>query len=504
MSLLSLTRRTLLGLVAATLLPAGFALADEVKLTFVLANDTYEMGPERDGRGGFPKMAKVFADERAANPNTIVVHAGDLLSPSLLSGIDQGEHMIVLSNMAKYDYFVPGNHEYDFGADVAKTRMGESEFPWLAANVTDADGNAIEGMEPSAIKEIAGVKVGFIGLALENTAELSSPGDLKFSPAIEAAKTEAEKLRGEGAEFLVAINHNTREVGQTLVDEGTVDLVLNGHNHDLWAFYNGRSAAMEAGHDGMWIGAIDIMLDISEKDGKRKIAWSPDFRFIDTQDVEGDATVQARVEDYEKVLDEELGVELGSTGIELDSRRASVRSQETAMGDIIADAMRKAVGADIAITNGGGIRGDKTYEAGSKLTRRDVLTELPFGNKTVLLEMTGAQVKEALENGVSQIEDGAGRFPQVSGVTFSVDKSAAAGSRVSDVMVDGKPLDEGKSYKVATNDYMANGGDGYAVMKDGKVLIDASGAKLMANDVMVYIRGMGEVKAPEGSRITIN
>ena len=172
------------------------------------------------------------------------------------------------------------------------------------------------------------------------------------------------------------------------------------------------------------------------------------------------------------------------------------------MGDLIADGMKKAVGADLAITNGGGIRGDKVYPAGSKITRKDILTELPFGNKTVMLELTGAQVEEALENGVSEIEKGAGRFPQVSGLTFTVDKAKPAGDRVSDVAANGAPLDPAKAYKVATNDYMAGGGDGYKVFKGTKMLVNPESAKLMANDVMAYIRELGEVKAFD-PRITI-
>ena len=182
---------------------------------------------------------------------------------------------------------------------------------------------------------------------------------------------------------------------------------------------------------------------------------------------------------------------------------SSVRGGEAAIGNLIADAMRGANGADVAITNGGGIRGDTQYPAGTKLTRKNILTELPFGNKTVMLELTGAQVKEALENGVSQIEDGAGRFPQVSGLAFTVDKSKPAGERVSDVMVNGAPLDEAASYKVATNDYMGNGGDGYSVFKGAKMLVNVESSKLMANDVMVHIRAMGEVTGTGDPRITL-
>lgn len=478
------------------------ALAEEVKVTFVLANDNYEMDAVK-GRGGFPRLAAVLDAERAANPNTLFVHAGDLISPSLFSGFDQGEHMIVFLNMLKTDVFTPGNHEYDFGPEVAMQRMGESDFPWVAANIANADGSPVEGMQATLIKEVGGVKVGFIGLAEETTGELSSPGDLAFAPAVETARAKAAELKEAGAEFLVAVNHNIRATGQQLVDDGIVDLVLNGHNHDLWLYYNGRSAAVESSYDSHYITSVDVNFDIEDKDGKRDIDWSPQFRIVDSATVEPNADVAAKVAEYQTELDKELNVDLGTTAIELDTRRASVRSQETAFGSLVADAMKEAVGADIAITNGGGIRGDTQYAAGTKLTRKNILTELPFGNKTIMLELTGAQVKEALENGVSQIEDGAGRFPQVSGVSFAVDKAKPAGERVSDVMVNGAPLDEAASYTVATNDYMANGGDGYSVFKGGKVLVNLESAKLMANDVMVHIRKLGDVTGTGEPRIVL-
>ena len=478
------------------------ALAESVKVTFLDTNDIYEMDAVK-GRGGFPKLATAIKQERAANPNTIVVNAGDLLSPSLLSGIDQGEHMIVFTNMIGTDVMAPGNHEFDFGKDVTAKRIAESKFPWIAANVTQADGTPFAGMEGTLVKEIGGVKIGFIGLAEETTPELSSSGDLKFAPAYETAVAKAKELKDAGADFIVAINHNIRATGQQLVDGAVVDLVMNGHNHDLWLFYNGRAAAMESQSDAAQIAVVDINFDVQEKDGKRTVRWTPTFRVHDSATLEPDAEVAAKVAEYNKMLDEELSVVLGSTTVELDSRKASVRSMETAMGDLVADGMRKAVGADIAITNGGGIRGDKLYEAGAKLTRKDILQELPFGNKTLMLAVTGDKVKEALENGVSQIDQGAGRFPQVSGLTFTVDVSKPVGERVSDIMVNGAALDPAATYKVATNDFMARGGDGYTAFRSGKLLVNAESAKLMANDVMVHIRELGEVKAQDGVRITL-
>jgi 2',3'-cyclic-nucleotide 2'-phosphodiesterase (5'-nucleotidase family) len=182
-----------------------------------------------------------------------------------------------------------------------------------------------------------------------------------------------------------------------------------------------------------------------------------------------------------------VDVEIGMAISPLDSRRNIVRTQESTMGDLIADAMRAGSGADVAITNGGGIRGDRVYAVGTVLTRRDILTELPFGDVTVLIEVTGQIILDALENGVSQVEHGASRFPQVSGLKAVVDLNRPAGSRVISVTVGDKPLDLTQTYKLATNDFMLGGGDGYVALAAGKVLIGAKGGHLVANDVIQYI-----------------
>lgn len=171
------------------------------------------------------------------------------------------------------------------------------------------------------------------------------------------------------------------------------------------------------------------------------------------------------------------------------------------MGNLIADAMRDATGADIAIMNGGGIRGDTTYDAGRKLTRRDILTELPFGNTTVVTELPGSQILLALENGVSQAEKGAGRFPQVSGLSYAFDVTAEAGSRVSEVMVGGAPLEADKLYKVAVNDYIIGGGDGYDALGGGRIVTDGPTGSLVANDVMAYVEKLGSVNLSVEGRI---
>jgi len=259
---------------------------------------------------------------------------------------------------------------------------------------------------------------------------------------------------------------------------------------------------VESGEDAEYVTAIDIAVSVIEKRGKRRVSWHPNFRIMDTANTTPDPETMDKIKGYENTLSKELDIPVGKSTNELDSRKASVRTGETAIGNLIADAMRIAVGADIAITNGGGIRGNKVYAPGSELTRRDILTELPFGNKTLLLEIDAKMLKAALENGVGQVENSQGRFPHISGMSFEYDPSAKPGERVTKIMVGGKPLDMSAKLKMATNDYMARGGDGYKVFRNAKILLGDLDGKLMANDVMAYIRKAGSVDAKVEGRIT--
>src|SRR5690606_34012856 len=146
-----------------------------------------------------------------------------------------------------------------------------------------------------------------------------------------------------------------------------------------------------------------------------------------------------------------------------------------------------AVNADVAMTNGGGIRADREYAPGTEITRKDVFAELPFGNKTVKIEVTGAQLQALVENGLAAYADLDGRNPQVSGLTITVDLNKPKGERVQSIAVGGKPLDPAATYSVATNDFMAGGGNGYVVFADGKTIVAGADGKLMASDVIDYI-----------------
>lgn len=490
-----ISRLALLAAVLST--PVG---AETVKLTLLGVGDVYNF-EEEDGRGGFARLNAVARAERAANPNTLYLFNGDMLSPSLASGFDKGQNTIDFTNLVPFDLAVPGNHEFDFGPENFIEKMKASKYPWAAINLTNGDGSAIEGLGGVMVKEVGGLKVALIPVAQDTSPEVSSTGSLKFLPTVDTGVAAAEKAREEGADLVVGVVQTNMENDRALMASGAFDVILSGDDHSYATAYDGRTAYVETSIDGQFLSPVDLTVEVSEKDGKREISWTPAFRFIDTATVTPDPESVAMADALRATMDQTLNVEIGTVEAPMDSRRNVVRGEEATMGNLITDALRDATGADIAIMNGGGIRGDTTYEAGRKLTRRDILTELPFGNTTVVTELPGAQVLLALENGVSQVEKGSGRFPQVSGVTFAFDASAPAGSRVSEVMVGGAALEADKLYKVAVNDFILGGGDGYAALGGGRIITDGPTGQLVANDVMAYVEKLGAVNLAVEGRI---
>jgi 5'-nucleotidase / UDP-sugar diphosphatase len=496
------------GIVFSTLVAVSWlafavgAQAEQIKITLLGVGDVYKFDGGKK-RGGVARLNAVARAERAANPNTLYLFNGDLLSPSLLSGFDKGENMITLTNIVPFDLAVPGNHEYDFGPENFVEKIKLSKYPWAAINIKEKDGKAAHGMAGVTMKTVAGVKIALIPVAQDTSPQTASTGDLVFEPTADTAIAAAKQARKDGADLVVGVVQAPRSDDTKMIASKAFDVILSGDDHELVAQWNGVTAHVDTSSDANYLVPVDLTVDVEEKDGKRTVKWEPAFRFIDTATVQPDPETQKIVDQYTADLDKELNVVIGKTKNPLDSRRNIVRTQEAAIGNLIADAMLAAVGAEIAITNGGGIRAEKEYAAGSDITRRDVLSELPFGNVTVLAEVSGQQVWDALENGFSKIEDGAGRFPQVSGMIIEADKSKPAGSRVLSVTIAGKPLDPKANYKLATNDYMLDGGDGYTAFKGAKVLIDAKAGKLIANDVMVRIKSLGDVDAKVEGRIII-
>ena len=290
-------------LIALAALLIAPACAESTKVTFLLVNDIYQMSaqtmPDGKTRGGFARLATVAKAERAKGGHVIVAHGGDTLSPSLMSSIDQGAHIVALSNMVGLDIFAPGNHEFDFGKAVFLARMAEAKFPVFAANLRGPDGQPLAGMKDRAIVTFDGVRIGLTGAAFDDSPRASSPGDLKFLPTVATEKAQAEALRREGADFVAAVMHADRQQGYALFATRSVDLILTGHNHDLFVNFDERTAMVESSYDAHYLTAIDVAIDVTTRDGARETKWWPQFRIIDTATVAPDPEVEAVVAGYE-------------------------------------------------------------------------------------------------------------------------------------------------------------------------------------------------------------
>ena len=486
---------------------APVAMAAPLSLTLVHVNDWDQMAGI-EGAGGAAKIAAVVVEERARadaeGGHAVVTFGGDMISPSVLSGIDKGAHMIDLANAIGFDVAVLGNHEFDFGPDALQERLEESETDWLAGNVSVA-GGGFPGARATVMVEKGGYRIGFLGLVTTETPVISSPGAaLTFAPTADAGARLAEELRAAGADIVIALTHQGLGMDLELLRAVRgIDIVLGGHDHLLLANYDGRQAVMKAGSQGRHVAVLTLTIDrVEGRGGAPRVVWTPDFRLRSTDGIEGDAAIAAKVNAYQAHLDETLDVVIGETATELDTRGFLSGAGETAFGNLLADAMREATGSDIALSNGGGIRGDTVYPPGTELTRKMVLTELPFGNKTVVLRLTGAQVREALENGVSRAAHPSGRFPQVSGLAFSFDGRKPPGERVTRIAVGGAPLEDAKTYTLATNDFLARGGDDYGVFRAGEVLVDVASGALMAGQLIDHIVTAGTVAPAIEGRIT--
>jgi 5'-nucleotidase/UDP-sugar diphosphatase len=485
--------RTLLVLLAVVAVPAA-TLAQTGKVTLLQVNDVYEISPAR-GKGGLAELATLLKEERAQHANTITVIPGDFLSPSIMSALTKGAQMIELFNALQVDYVTFGNHEFDFGPDVAKQRIAESKFVWLGTNVLGADGKVFGGAVATATKQVGDVK--------PETHHLSSPGpDVKFVATIEAARAAVAQLKQDGAHVIIALTHLDLPDDRALAKAVPgIDVIVGGHEHEPISWYERTTLIHKAGTDAQYLGAIDLDIRTTESAGRKTTTVVPQWRMWANYNTKPDPDVALIVKKYTDKLDQELGVVIGKTTTELDSRTDSVRTVETRSGNLYSDAIMAGLGAEAAITNGGGMRANRVIAAGADLTRKDILQDLPFGNLSLLIELKGEDLKAALESGLSMVETKAGRFPQVAGLTVEYDPKAPPGSRVTKVTVAGQPLDPARIYKIATTDYMAGGGDGYAALAKGKVLTDPRAATLMATMVMEYIQAKGTVSPQLDGRI---
>ncbi|HAC50541.1 multifunctional 2',3'-cyclic-nucleotide 2'-phosphodiesterase/5'-nucleotidase/3'-nucleotidase [Sulfitobacter sp. HI0082] len=509
---------------AALALTSGMAAA-EYNLTILHTNDfhdRFEPISKYDGPcsaedntagecfGGSARLMTAIAEARERAGNSILVDGGDQFQGTLFYTQYKGTLAAEMMNQMGYDAMTVGNHEFDDGPEVLRGFMDAVEFPVLMSNA-DVSGEPLlaDKLAKSTVIEKGGEQIGLIGLTPQDTHELASPGDnITFSDPVAAVQGEVDLLIARGVNKIIVLSHSGYSVDQKVAAETTgVDVIVGGHTNTLLSNTDeraegpyptmvGETAIVQAYAYGKFLGELNVTFDdegnITKAEGEPLI--------MDAAVTEDQPTVD-RIAEAAKPLEEIRNRVVAETAEAIDGERGNCRAQECSMGNLVADAMLDRVkdqGIDVAIANSGGLRA--SIDAG-EVTMGEVLTVLPFQNTLSTFQVTGAQLIEALENGVSQHEEGAGRFPQVAGMSFAFDPKAEAGSRISDVMVAGEPIDLEKTYGAVSNNYVRNGGDGYAMFKDAANAYDYGPD--LADVTAQYLAKDGTYKPYTDGRITM-
>ena len=462
---------------------AASAGAEEAVLRLLYVNDLHGFAEPyvplgvNGERGGAAWLSARISALRAERPSLFLA-AGDVIQGNTWTNLTRGRAAVELMNRMELDAMVVGNHEFDFGQGVLRKRIAEAHFPVLGANV-----EGLDTLQPYVIKETGGVRVAVLGVVTEDTPVATHPKNvagLRFRPPVETVSRFLPRLRAQ-AHLVVVLSHLGYAADRKLAElVPGIDVIVGGHSHTRVDTPTrvGNTVIVQAFEHGKVLGVLDITL----RDGK---VSTVDGRLEDIRPDRGDPdpAVLSLVQKYRKEADAVLEGRAGETAVDLDG--VNVRKRETNLGNLIADIMREVSGADAAILNGGGIRAG--IPKGVILVK-DLYTVLPFDTYIVALRVSGRVIRQALEHGVSDVENGSGAFPQVSGLTFTYDPSAPAGARVCEVRIAGKPLDPDREYSVATNDFLAAGGDGYAAFGDAvRSSSDSAGAGgAMGGGKLVY------------------
>ena len=433
--------------------------------------------------GGVARVATKINELRdslkAAGENVIVLDAGDQFQGSLMYTTYKGAVEAEFMEAIGFDAMAVGNHEFDDGPEKLAEFIDKVSFPVVSGNIdVSADPLLAGKVSDHTVLEVDGEKIGIVSALATDTVDTSAPGPtVVFSDEIEALSADVAALEAEGVNKIIALTHVGLPVDLKIAASVSgVDAVIGGHSHTyLSSSSQKRDGAYPtyASQDDGTLVPVAQAYAYSKYVGHLKLTFSDDGALLDASgdtilldaSVTPDAGIAARVAELAGPIEELKARVIGSTAEAIEGDRSVCRTQECPMGNLVADAMLDRVkdqGVTIAIQNGGGLRA--SIDAG-EVTMGEVLTVLPFQNTLATFEATGADIRAALENGVSQVEEVKGRFPQVAGLSFTWDATAAPGSRIGEVMVSEGgsmvPLDAAKVYKVVTNNYVRNGGDGY-------------------------------------------
>ena len=523
--------------VSAITLSAGAALAD-YELNILHINDFHSRiesinkfdstcSAEEEGKnecfGGAARLLTAINQTRdalkAQGKNVLLLNAGDNFQGSLFYTTYKGTVEAEVLNAMKFDAMTVGNHEFDDSEDGLAGFLDKVQFPVVTANVVASAASKIgDRVKPSIVLEVGGQKIGIVGAVANDTAELATPGpNITIAEDVAKISEQVQKLKGEGVNKIIALTHvgYPRDL-EFIAKIPDVDVVVGGHSHTLLSNTDQKAEGpyptlvdnpggykvpvVQAGQYSKYLGDLRVVFDDSGVVKESK----GDPILIDSSFKPDEATLK-RIDELKAPIEALKSKVVGTSEGPIEGDRKVCRVKECSMGNLVADATLARVkdqGVTIAFANSGGLR--SSIDSGD-VSMGEVLTVLPFQNTVATFQLKGEDIRAALENGVSQIDDGAGRFMQVSGMKYSFDRSKPAGSRVTAVEVkEGDafvPLDPAKTYTVAANNYVRTGGDGFKVFATKAINAYDFGPNL-EEAVAAYITANSPYKPFTDGRIT--
>jgi 2',3'-cyclic-nucleotide 2'-phosphodiesterase (5'-nucleotidase family) len=481
------------------------AKSKELEITLFHTNDSHGRVKKDSSIIGIDVISAI----KKNTENSLLLDAGDTLHGLPFATLKKGEDIVSLMKLAGYDAMTPGNHDFNYGyerllelTDIAAE--GDSGFPIISSNVVKENESLLNS---NIIKEVQGVKIGIFGLSTPETAYKTNPNNIigiTFTDPIESAKKQVEELKKKGADIIVALAHigidESSEVVSTMVAEQVdgIDVIIDGHSHSKLqegiTTENGTLIASTGEYENN-LGKVVLTIDKDSKNIVNKTASL--ISKSETTEIQADEAVTNKIAEIDNEQNDFLSKVVGNSKVHLEGAREFSRTQETNLGNLITDAMLYETGAEIAITNGGGIR-DSIDEG--EITKGEIVKVLPFGNYIVTKSLTGAQIKEILEHGIKAYPATAGHFPHVAGVNFVFDETKEPGSRIVGITVNGKPIDMDKLYVVATNDFMSAGGDEYPNFSNAPTLNEY---KSLEEALESYISKLGDVEYSIEGRLKV-
>jgi len=464
--------------------------------------------------GGTARLITAIEDARSRHSNTILLDGGDQFQGTLFYNLYKGKVAAEMMNKLGYDGMAVGNHEFDDGPETLRAFMDSVNFPVLMANANVHMEPELKGkLQKSTTLYRNNQKIGLIGINTEKTAELSSPGDnVIFTDAVAAVQAEVDFLTEAGVNKIILMSHSSYEIDKMIAANTTgVDVIVGGHDNTYLSNVSDRAKGpyptvvngtqiVQAYAYGKFLGELSVLFDEAGN-----VIYATGEPITIDGSVNENSQIVARLDELEEPINALKETIVGTVSSPLTGDRAVCRIQECDMGNMIADAMRGAVidkGYTIALQNSGGIRA--SLDAG-EVTLGEIMTILPFQNTLSTFKVTGQQLLTAIENGVSEVEDNAGRFPQVSGMRYTFDLAKPANEgRVTSIEIDEdgswKPLDLNKIYGMVSNNFIRGGGDGYKVFRSASEIYDFGPD--LADVVANYIKANPGYSGYTDNRIT--